>query len=61
MSFCSTNRPLVTPKAPAKHAYYLQQTEAGLLIKSSCLAPSLGVTKFIIGIDVNLATLYYAT
>jgi hypothetical protein len=35
--------------------------EAGLLNKSSCLAPTLGVTKFITVKDVILVTLCCAT
>ncbi len=34
---------------------------AGLLNKSSCLAPTLGVTKFIIVTDMNWVTLCCAT
>ncbi len=37
------------------------QAVAGLLNKSSCLAPALGVTKFMIAIDMILVTLYCAT
>jgi hypothetical protein len=36
-------------------------SEAGLLNKSSCLAPTLGVTKFIIVKGMRLATLCCAT
>jgi hypothetical protein len=35
--------------------------EAGLLNKSSCLAPTLGVTKFTNVRDMNLVTLCCAT
>jgi hypothetical protein len=38
-----------------------EMTEAGLLIKSSCLAAALGVTKFIAVIVMNLVTLCCAT
>jgi hypothetical protein len=38
-----------------------QYPEAGLLNKSSCLAPALGVTKFIIVGDMILVTLCCAT
>jgi hypothetical protein len=43
---------LVTPKAGAKHELLFnksleQKTEAGSLNKSSCLAPTSGVTKII--------------
>jgi hypothetical protein len=38
-----------------------QDPEAGLLNKSSCLAPALGVTKFIIVGDMILVTLCCAT
>ncbi len=38
-----------------------QRAEAGLLNKSSRLAPTLGVTKFIIDIDMILVTLCCAT
>jgi hypothetical protein len=40
---------LVTPKT--RDEPFVQQTGLGLLIKSSCLAPTLGVTKFIIVTD----------
>jgi hypothetical protein len=35
-------------------------SEAGMLNKSSCIAPSLGVTKFIIVKDIIFVTLCYA-
>jgi hypothetical protein len=38
-----------------------QQTEAGLLNKSSCLAPALDVIKFIIDTDMIWVTLCCAT
>ncbi len=38
-----------------------KESEAGLLNKSSCLAPALGVTKFIIVINMILVTLCCAT
>ncbi len=39
----------------------LQSAEAGLLNKSSCLAPTLGVTKFIFVKEMILVTLCCAT
>jgi hypothetical protein len=39
----------------------LAQPKAGSLNKSSCLAPALGVTKFIIVTDMILVTLCCAT
>ncbi len=59
---------LVTPKVLAKHEHSFNKpasvhsdTEAGSLNRSSCLAPALGVTKFIIAIDMILVTLCCAT
>ncbi len=57
---------LVTTKAGAKHELLFNRTasETGLLNKSSHLAPALGVTKFIIDIDIIdiiLVTLCCAT
>ncbi len=50
---------LVTPKAAAKHELWFNEpaSVAGLLNKSSHLAPALGVTKFIIVLDMILVTL----
>jgi hypothetical protein len=55
---------LVTPKAEAKHELLFNKvlilagkSEAGLLNKSSCLAPAIGVTKFIIIKDMSLFSL----
>ncbi len=55
---------LVTPKAEAKHELLFNKvlilagkSETGLLNKSSCLAPALGVTKFIIIKDMSLVSL----
>ncbi len=52
---------LVTPKAGAKYDILFKKPEAGLLYTSSCLAPTLGVTKFIIVTDIILVTLCCAT
>jgi len=41
--------------------FYDTGPEAGSLNKSSCLAPALGVTKFISVMDMILVTLCYAT
>jgi hypothetical protein len=61
MSLANVN--LVTPKAGAKYELLFSKlaSEAGLLNKSSCLAPALGVTKFIITTDIILVTLCCAT
>ena len=58
-----TIKNLVTPKAGAKREllYNKLASEVGLLNKSSCLAPTLGVNKFIIVTDVILVTLCCAT
>jgi hypothetical protein len=52
---------LVTLKAVAKHKLLFNkvaaETEAGLLIKCSCLAAALGVTKFETIIAIFLVTL----
>jgi hypothetical protein len=50
---------LVTPKVGAKCELLFNKptSEAGLLNKSSCLAPALGVTKFLIVTDMILITL----
>ncbi len=52
---------LVTPKAGAKHEVLFNETASGLLKKSSCLAATLGVTKFITNIAYNLVTLCSVT
>jgi len=54
---------LVTPKAQAKHDHLFIKpaSEARLLNKSSCLTPSLGVTKFIIVTNMIWVTLCCAT
>ncbi len=54
---------LVTPKAQAKleHSFNEQASEAGLLNKSSYLAPALGVTKFKNVRDMIWVTLRCAT
>ncbi len=54
---------LVTPKAAAKHELLFNKlvSEVGLLNKSSHFAPTLGVTKFITIIAMNLVTLCFAT
>jgi hypothetical protein len=41
--------------------FYSPASEADSLNKSSCLAPALGVTRFIIDIDIILVTLCGAT
>jgi hypothetical protein len=53
----------VTPKARAKHEplFNKSASEARLLNKSLCLAQALGVTKFLIVIDIILVTLCCAT
>jgi hypothetical protein len=51
---------LVTPKAAAKHEL-VQQTDLSSLNKSSCLAPALDVTKFMIVRDLIRNTLCCAT
>ncbi len=63
MSLCSTNRPLVTPKAGDEHQLLLNKlaSEAGLLNIGSCLARALGVTKFINIRDIILVSLCWAT
>jgi hypothetical protein len=38
-----------------------QRPVTGSLNKSSCLAPTLGVTKFINMLDINLVTIWSAT
>ncbi len=43
------------------HLTQLDETEVGLSNKGSCLAPALGVTKFIIVKDVSLVTLCCVT
>jgi hypothetical protein len=40
---------------------FTAEPEAGLLKKSSCLAPALGVTQFMTVIDMDLAALCCAT
>jgi hypothetical protein len=54
---------LVTPKAAAKQEFLPNKLppEAGLLNKSSCLAQTLGVTKFTIVTDKIWVTLCCAT
>ncbi len=52
---------LIKPKAGAKQELFFNAPEVGLLHKSSCLAPTLGVTKFIIVKDTILVTLCCAT
>ncbi len=58
-----TIKNLVTPKAGAKREllYNKLASEVGLLNKSSHLAPTLGVAKFITIIAMNLVTLCFAT
>ncbi len=51
----------VTLRAAAKLELYVQHTEAGLLNKGSCLAHTLGMTKFIDVRDIILVTLCCAT
>ncbi len=41
--------------------FQVQTPEAGLLNKSSCLAPALGLTNFLTEIDMILVTLCCAT
>ncbi len=50
---------LATPKTVAKHELLFNKptSEASLLNEGSRLAPALGVTKFIIVIDMGLVTL----
>jgi len=50
----------VTPKARAK-CELLLASDAGLLKKSSCLAPTLGVIKFIIVTNMIWVSLCCAT
>jgi hypothetical protein len=52
----------VTPKAGAEHELLFSKpaSETSLLNKSSCLAPALGVTKFIIITGLIVVTLYLA-
>jgi hypothetical protein len=54
---------LVTPIVGAKHELLFNKlaSEAGLLNKSSCLAPILDDIKFTIVGDLILVTLYCAT
>jgi hypothetical protein len=59
---------LVTPKAAPKHevlfkkpAFIVYSSEAGSLNNRSCLAATLGVTKFTIVTDMILVTLCCAT
>jgi hypothetical protein len=54
---------LVTPKTGAKHELLFNElaTVAGSLNKSLRLAATLGVTKFIVVIDMILVTLCCAT
>ncbi len=54
---------LVTPKGAAQlELFFIEPTsEAGLLNKSSRLAPALGVTKFMIVTDMLLVRLCCAT
>jgi hypothetical protein len=44
-----------------RRSKYFYSAEAGLLNKGSCLAPALGVTKFVIVTDMIWVTLCYAT
>ncbi len=54
---------LATPKGAAKPELLFNKptSEAGLLNKGLYFAPALGVTKFIIVIDMSLLTLCCAT
>ncbi len=53
---------LVTPKVGAEHELlFNEQASEAILLNSSCLACTLGVTKFINMKDVILVTLYRAT
>jgi len=55
----------VTPKARANHEHLFNKlasaSEVGLLNKSSCLAPALGMTKFINVTNMILVKLCCAT
>ncbi len=52
---------LITPAAAAKNELLFNKPESSSLNKNSYLAPALGVTKFIIDMDMILVTLSCAT
>ncbi len=61
---CSTGDAIARVACSKKYKIHLTQldeTEVGLLNNGSCLAPALGMTKFIIVKDVSLVTLCCVT
>jgi hypothetical protein len=52
---------LVRPKAGAKHELLFNKSEAILLNNSLCLAPALGIIKFMIVKEMILVTLCSVT